>query len=268
MIASGMRVAIVAILCLLPHVARASGPVDKTLVGCVVDGAFYSIDERAYPIATQASLDLKPFEGKSIALKGQLYPGDRFILDDGAKPEVKAQKCPAASIALVRREQASRMAIDAIYAAKEGDHARAVELVERAVALVTPPECDTLTLRAEVMALKGDTAAADKDVAAIKAKKACSVANGKTVNPLLLQDVGNALVAKGDKRGAVAASSSRCRSATATGAKIRSRRTSPPPGSDQPRRIARSIAERSAEPARSSASVTRAGSSPANDATT
>jgi hypothetical protein len=196
---------VTAILCMLvPLVARASAPVESTLVGCVVDGAFYSIDGRAYPIATPASLDLKPFEGKSIALKGLLYPGDRFVPADGAKPTVKDKTCPAASLALIRAEQVSRISVDAIYAAKAGKHDRAVELIERAVAMVSPPECDTLTLRAEVMALKGDTAAANKDVATIKAKKTCTVAK-KTVNPLLLQDVGNALVGKGDKKGGVAA---------------------------------------------------------------
>jgi hypothetical protein len=70
----------------------------------------------------------------------------------------------------------------------------------RAMALMSPGATRSPTRTRD--GAQGDLAAAGKDLAIIKAKRC--VVDGR-MNPLLLQDVGNTLRAKGDKRGAVAA---------------------------------------------------------------
>ncbi len=181
--------------------AEASKPVKRTLTGCVVDKVFYSVDGRAYPISLAQTVDLTPFEGQGVAITGLLYPGDRFEPDAGTKPVQKQKVCPDASLRLIKHETVVRFRVDAGYAADAGDFTKAMDLIGKAMAFVTPPECDTFTDRAHILAQKGDLAAAKKDLAVIRAKKQCYVA-GK-MNPLLLQDVAKAMMAKGDKKGAV-----------------------------------------------------------------
>jgi hypothetical protein len=182
--------------------ARASKPIEKALVGCVLDGKFYSIDGRAYPISTSAALDLKPYEGKGVSITGWLSPGDRFDVDEGVKPVVRQAKCPDSSVRLVKREKVIRLRADADYAMNAGDFDKAVALVEQAVAMVAPADCDTYVDRAHVYTRKGDLETARKDVAVVKAGK-CIIDKGKRMNPLLLQDLGNALRDKGDKPTAI-----------------------------------------------------------------
>lgn len=79
----------------LPLPASASRPVPRTLEGCVINGAFFSVykgastetgkRDIAYRIRVQ-NLDLSPYEGKKIRLQGRLSPGDRFT------PEPKSLK--------------------------------------------------------------------------------------------------------------------------------------------------------------------------------
>ncbi len=81
---------------MLPAKATGSMPVEKTLTGCVIKGQFYSItmDSRtnrpvkAYPIRIGQDLDLAAYEGKTVSMTGALLPGDRFILERGARPAV------------------------------------------------------------------------------------------------------------------------------------------------------------------------------------
>lgn len=73
--------------------AAASRPVSKTLSGCVIGGTFYSVEESlpgekkgaptVYRI-TVREMDLAPYEGKKVVIKGQLLPGDRFTPDPGS----------------------------------------------------------------------------------------------------------------------------------------------------------------------------------------
>jgi hypothetical protein len=184
--------------------ATASKPIKRTLDGCVVDGTFYSVsDAHAYRISP-GNVDLKPLEGKAVSMTGWLSPGDRFELEKGASPTVVAATCPADKLRPIHREKVVRLRVDASYAADAGDLAGAEKKMAAAIALMTPPDCDTLTDRAHLMAKKGDLAAAGKDIAAIKAKKAC-VVDKPTMNPLLLKDLGKTLVGKGDKKLAVQA---------------------------------------------------------------
>ncbi|MBA3396435.1 MAG: hypothetical protein H0T89_27640 [Deltaproteobacteria bacterium] len=182
--------------------AEASKGVARTLTGCVVDNAFYSVDGRAYRIGVPASLDLRPFEGKGVRLRGMLYPGDRFVPADDATLEVTQAVCPRTSLRLIKRDVVIGFRVEATKAAEAGEHALAIERIGQAMAVLTPPDCDTFTDRAQVMALHGDVAAAAKDIATIQAKKC--VIDGR-MNPLLLQDLGNTLRAKGDRRSAIAA---------------------------------------------------------------
>ncbi len=59
-----------------------SKPVPKTIVGCVANGSFVSSD--GYEIhprnADGKEVDLRPFEGHTVTISGDLLPGDAFIV--------------------------------------------------------------------------------------------------------------------------------------------------------------------------------------------
>ena len=194
---------VTALLIAGPH-AEASEPVKRTLKGCVVDKVFFSVDgNTAYRISTPAKLDLAPFEGQAISISGLLSPGDRFEPDPGSAPSVTAKTCSAAALRPIKNELVVRLRIDAQTAAKAGDFTKAHGLIDEAFAMLTPPACDSFSDRAEILAREGDTKAVAKDLAVIRARKQCYVA-GK-VNPLLVEDVGKVLLAKGEKKLAIEA---------------------------------------------------------------
>lgn len=63
----------------------ASRPVERTVVGCVMNGNLYSIRQGgsadAGPVAyllRVEGLDLDPYEGRTVRVRGMLSPGDRF----------------------------------------------------------------------------------------------------------------------------------------------------------------------------------------------
>ena len=190
------------LVCLLATAAHASKPVKKTATGCVIKGTFFLVDgTHAYRFSLD--LDLKPFEGKLITMKGLLYPGDRFTLEDGTQPQVKAATCPAASLRPIKRIEAIDLRLAAGRAVKDGDFGRGVELSNEAIAVITPADCDAYVDRATIFAQKGDLDAAKADLALIKARKKCVV--DRRMNWLLLQDLAKAFVDKGDKPSAVTA---------------------------------------------------------------
>ena len=191
-------------VCLLTSTANASEPVKKTVTGCVAKGAFYLVNGgRAYQFSID-KLDLAPFEGKSITVTGSLLPGDRFILDDGTKPAVAAETCPTATLRPIKRNEQIDLRLAADRAATAGDLDKAVELANQAVAVIAPPDCDTFVDRATILVKKGDLPAAKADLAAVKAKK-CYVEKSIRMNFLLLEDLGKAFVAKGEKKSAITA---------------------------------------------------------------
>jgi hypothetical protein len=71
-----------------PQSAEASRPVRRTIVGCVLNGAFISHD--GYHIRVWRSqhrrMDLSLFEGKEIRFSGVLSPGDNYVVQ--SDPEV------------------------------------------------------------------------------------------------------------------------------------------------------------------------------------
>jgi hypothetical protein len=195
---------VVVILALAAPHAEASEPVKRTLKGCVYEKTFYSVDgDTAYRITTPAKFDLAPFEGQLVSISGLLSPGDRFEPDPGSAPTVTAKSCSAAVLRPIKNELVVRLRINAGTAAEAGDFAKAHELIDQAFAMLTPPACDSFSDRAEILAREGDFKAMAKDLAVIRARKQCYVA-GK-VNPLLVEDVGKVLLAKGEKKLAIEA---------------------------------------------------------------
>jgi len=184
------RVAVMALLLSVP--AFASKPVERTLTGCVLGGAFYSTEDTVAYRLSPRGVDLAPLEGKAVKLRGWLSPGDAFALADGGAPEVLAPSCGERERHLILREQTIRLRVDAGKAAKGGDFAVAVRLIEQAMTLDPPPECDTFTDRATIFAMKGDLDGAVKDVGTLTSR----TCRGDTPNPLLLQDLARALRAK------------------------------------------------------------------------
>lgn len=174
-----------------------SGPVARTLSGCVVDGRFFSISSKDGPAySISMSRPLGDFEGKAIRVTGNLYPGDRFEPHEKSAIEVTAPTCDDASRKLIVREKVVRLRVDATYAWKEKRFDDAQELLERAFALDPAPDCDSFTDRATFFATKGDVAAATKDLEVLRAGR-CG--NAKKMNPLLLQDLGAALLERGEQ---------------------------------------------------------------------
>jgi hypothetical protein len=193
-----------------PH-AEASEPFRTTLKGCVLDKTFYSVDGdtayrmsmQTFPEPPQPKLDLAPFEAQGISISGLLGPGDRFWPDPGTTPTVTAKTCPVRTLRAIKNELVVRLRIDAGTAAEAGDFAKAHALIDEAFAMLTPPACDSFSDRAEILAREGDTKGVARDLAVIRARKQCYVV-GK-VNPLLVEDVGKVLLAKGENKLAIEA---------------------------------------------------------------
>jgi hypothetical protein len=193
----------VAVLIAAPH-AEASEPVQRTLTGCVHEKTFYSVDgDTAYRMSLQTKVDLAPFEAQGVSISGLLGPGDRLWPDPGSTPAVTAKTCPVRALRAIKNELVVRLRIEAQTAGEAGDFAKAHTLIDAAFAMLTPPACDSFSDRAEILAREGDYKGVAKDLAVIRARKQCYVA-GK-VNPLLVEDVGKVLLAKGEKKLAIEA---------------------------------------------------------------
>jgi hypothetical protein len=196
--------AVLGVLALVAPHAEASKPVKRTLKGCVADKVFFSVDgTTAYRISLPEAFDVAAFEGQGVSISGLLYPGDRFEPDEGAKPAITAKTCPVPAMRAIKNDRVVRLRIDAQAAAQAGDFPKAHELMDQAFAMLTPPACDSFSDRAEILAREGDYKAMAKDLAVIRARKQCYVA-GK-VNPLLVEDVGKVLMAKGENKLAIEA---------------------------------------------------------------
>lgn len=60
--------------------ALASGPVSRTMVGCIRNGEMTSQDGYHITVLTRSNqrMDLTPYNGKRIQVSGNLLPSDRF----------------------------------------------------------------------------------------------------------------------------------------------------------------------------------------------
>jgi tetratricopeptide (TPR) repeat protein len=78
---------VICLFCLLiPVQALGSRPVETIIVGCVIDGMLFGVGDalsvkKVYIITVVPALNLTPFEGKKIRLRGRLSPADRFKPD-------------------------------------------------------------------------------------------------------------------------------------------------------------------------------------------
>jgi hypothetical protein len=200
-----MLARVVVILCLAAATAHASQPVKKTVTGCVVKGTFFFVDgDYSYRFSI-ADLDLAPFEGQTITMKGWLSPGDRFELEKDTKPTVKAKTCGPAMMRPIKRDEAVDLRLAAGREAKAGNWEKAIELSNDALAVMTPAECDSYVDRGTIFAQKGDLDSAKKDLAIVKARKPCFVLRTRKINFALLEDFAQAFIDKGDKKSGVTA---------------------------------------------------------------
>ncbi len=180
--------------------AEASAPVTSTLTGCVFDNKFYSVKgDRAYPIQFSPELNLTMYEGKTLRIKGWLYPGDRFSIFEGTSPKVIKNTCEAGYRNAINRLYIVQFRIAALKAAKKGDFSEALMLINNAVDM-DKTDCDTYADRAQIYCMNDDFVSASKDISAIKTG-VC--ANHKKANYLMLQDLGRILERKGKKQEAL-----------------------------------------------------------------
>jgi tetratricopeptide (TPR) repeat protein len=92
---------------------------DKTLDGCVDGGRFYSAGEGVKPtvylhevVRTERGgvVDLRPYDGKGVRLRGALGTQDQIVLAEEHPPEVTAESCPAGRrIAILEYDDVFRM---------------------------------------------------------------------------------------------------------------------------------------------------------------
>jgi len=179
---------------------EASGPVASTLTGCVFDNKFYSVKgDRAYPIHFTPELNLIMYEGKTLRIKGRLYPGDRFSIFEENSPEVIKNTCEAEYRKAIDRLYIAQFRIAALKAAKKGDFNEAFMFINNALNM-DKTDCDNYIDRALIYCMKEDFVSAARDISVIKTG-AC--ANHKKANYLMLQDLGRMLDSKGRKHEAL-----------------------------------------------------------------
>lgn len=72
-----------AVLIAITGLALASGPVPRTMTGCIMNGEMTSQDGYAITVLDRANrrINLMPYNGRRIAASGNLLPGDRFYPD-------------------------------------------------------------------------------------------------------------------------------------------------------------------------------------------
>lgn len=188
--------AILIILLATSFTAEASRPVERTLTGCVIENRFYSASpEKAYPIRLSQPVDLKPYEGKSVRIKGWLHPGDLFSIKDETVIQIMSDTCDARLRKSIGREYLLEYRLQATAMAAKGNFDEALVIIGKAFA-IDNRDCDTYTDRAQIYCLKNDLNAARKDVTVIKTS-ACD--NPQKANYLLLEYLGKCLEGKGNK---------------------------------------------------------------------
>ena len=183
---------------LAPSVAVASRPVERTLTGCVLENRFYSVyPDHAYLIKISPPLDLTAYEGKTVSMKGLLYPGDTFAPQAGSLTIVN-DTCSAQSRKSINGIFLVRYRIQALDMAKKGRFTDALAMMTKAFE-IDGRACDSYTDRAQVYCLMNNFDGAEKDLAVLK-NNGCT--DPKRANYLLLEDLGQCLEGKGRNRGA------------------------------------------------------------------
>lgn len=171
----------------LATTAHASKPIPWTMKGCVLDGVFYDVDNDGAGIvrAMGKPIDTSKLAGKYIEVEGLLYPGDYFRASD--KPPVVRRDCSDAEKKLVEYAKAHEMRLEGGRLADAGKVDEALKLVDKAIKLVQPADCDTYIDRAHLYTRKDEHAAAARDVTVLVARK-CRYRGA--LNWLLLRELG------------------------------------------------------------------------------
>ena len=193
----------VVVVLLFPGDCHGSRPVPRVLTGCVVEGQFYSVSLRepdmtpvhAYRIRIVGSLDLSPYEGKTITLTGMLSPGDRFNLKPGTEPLVLGAVCSPSYLKVITRGFIFDYVVAAHKEAEKKKFGAALTLIDKAFA-IDPGDCQTYIDRAYVYYLAGDFEAGRRDVRTVTTR---SCANTGRLNFLIMEDVGKILRSHGKR---------------------------------------------------------------------
>jgi hypothetical protein len=183
--------------------ARGSLPVERTLTGCVVGAAFYSVSlheatrtpVKAYRIRFDKPVDVTPYEGKTISITGWLSPGDRFRLKDGAPPTVVRDTCNEEYRKVITTEFILGYVVEASKAARRNDFAEAFRLINKAIDL-DRGRCGTYIERAYLSYARGDFASGAQDVQRVREGQCADPA---TLNFLTMKDIGKILVSHGKR---------------------------------------------------------------------
>lgn len=167
----GFCLAILFAFLAMPPWTLASRPVDYLMVGCVLDGMMFSLGpnasvgsvpaRRAYHIRMMPrGVDLTPYEGKKIQVRGFLKPGDIF------QPDLKTIKilgaCDQESHVAVSRALPQAYRVKAVELGSQGNWEDAGKYINKAIQL-DKSDCSLLLTRAQFYQQQGKITEALQD---------------------------------------------------------------------------------------------------------
>jgi tetratricopeptide (TPR) repeat protein len=144
---------VISLFCLLiPVQALGSRPVDIIIVGCVIDGMLFDAGDslpvkKVYMITVVPALNLTPYEGKMIRLRGKLTPGDRFH-PDLEKGIAVLEACEQETLAVIRQELPQAYRTRAEEMAENHDWSNAWKYINKAIKLDSS-DCSLYLTRAK-----------------------------------------------------------------------------------------------------------------------
>ena len=159
---------VICLFCLLiPVQALGSRPVDTIIVGCVIDGMLFDVGDslpvkKVYMITVVPALNLTPYEGKKIRLRGKLSPADRFQPDLEKGIEVLGA-CDQETRAVIRKELPQAYSTKAEEMAENNDWSNAWKYINKAIQLDSS-DCSLYLTRAKFYEKQGKFAEAVADV--------------------------------------------------------------------------------------------------------
>jgi tetratricopeptide (TPR) repeat protein len=151
---------------LIPVQAIGSRPVDKIIVGCVIDGMLFDAGDslpvkKVYLLTVDPALNLTRYEGKKIRVQGKLSPGDRFQPDLEKGIEVLGA-CDQETRAAIRKELPQAYSTRAQEMAENDDWQNAWKFINKAIKLDSS-DCTLYLARAKFYTTQGKFAEAAAD---------------------------------------------------------------------------------------------------------
>jgi tetratricopeptide (TPR) repeat protein len=151
---------------IIPVQALGSRPVDKIIVGCVIDGMLFDAGaslpvKKVYLITVDPALNLTRYEGKKIRLQGKLTPGDRFQPDLEKGIEV-LKACDQETRAVICKELPQAYRTRAEEMAENNDWRNAWKYINKAIKLDSS-DCSLYLTRAKFYTTRGKFAEAAAD---------------------------------------------------------------------------------------------------------